>query len=80
MVEDGTYEELLKTGGTFSFLIKQFGAQEDAQREESEEEIDGGEAAIDAAKKRRKATQGAQQMQAEERNTGSVKGTSESLE
>lgn len=75
IVEDGTYDGLVKTGGAFSFLIKQFGAQEDAQKEEEEEEVDGGEAAVEAAKKRRKAIQGAQQMQAEERNTGSVKGT-----
>jgi ABC-type proline/glycine betaine transport system ATPase subunit len=71
IAEEGTYNELVKAGGAFSYLIKQFGAQEDTEKEEEEEKKEETE---EDAKKRRKALQGAQQMQAEERNKGSVSG------
>ncbi|PVG03230.1 P-loop containing nucleoside triphosphate hydrolase protein [Serendipita vermifera] len=69
IAEEGTYDELVKAGGAFSYLIKQFGAQEDAEKEEEKKEE-----AEEDPKKRRKALQGAQQMQVEERKKGSVSG------
>lgn len=76
VAEEGTYNELVQAGGAFSQLIKQFGSQDDAEVEEEtkEEEVE----AIEATKKRRAAVQGAQHMQAEERNKGSVSGKSKS--
>ncbi|KIM34225.1 hypothetical protein M408DRAFT_303315 [Serendipita vermifera MAFF 305830] len=69
---EGTYNELIQAGGAFSQLIKQFGAQEDAEVEKdtAEEEVE----AAEVTKKRRAAVQGAHHMQAEERNKGSVSG------
>ncbi|KAG8782047.1 hypothetical protein FRC15_007633 [Serendipita sp. 397] len=74
IAEDGTYEELVAAGGAFSMLVKQFGAQEEGKSRKEEEESDEAEEDEGATKKRRNATQGGNQMQAEERNKGSVSG------
>ncbi|KAG8814736.1 hypothetical protein FRC17_000994 [Serendipita sp. 399] len=73
IAEDGTYEELVAAGGAFSMLVKQFGAQEDGETKEDNQNEETEEDA-EAAKKRRNASQGGHQMQAEERNKGSVSG------
>jgi ABC-type sulfate/molybdate transport systems ATPase subunit len=72
VAEEGTYNELVHAGEAFSRLVKQFGAQGDAEVEKETDEI-GAEAA-ETTKKRRHAVGGAQQMQIEERNKGSVSG------
>jgi len=71
IAEEGTYSELVKAGGAFSYLVRQFGAQDDAEKDKEDEPE---EEAQDVTQKRRKMTQGAQQMQMEERNKGSVSG------
>jgi ABC-type multidrug transport system ATPase subunit len=74
IAEEGTYTELVKAGGSFSQLIKQFGSQEDTEEEKKEEEEDDVVEGEDDATKKRKTVPGAQQMQAEERVKGSVGG------
>lgn len=69
IAEEGTYTELIKTGGSFSHLIKQFGAQEDTEEEKKKDNVEEEE---EETTKKRKAVQGSQQMQAEERIRGSV--------
>jgi ABC-type transport system involved in cytochrome bd biosynthesis fused ATPase/permease subunit len=71
IAEEGTYSELVKAGGAFSQLVRQFGAQDDAEKDKEEEPE---EEARDVTQKRRKMTQGAQQMQTEERSKGAVSG------
>jgi ABC-type multidrug transport system ATPase subunit len=71
IAEEGTYSELVKAGGAFSYLVRQFGAQDDAEKDKEDEPE---EEAQDVTQKRRKMTQGAQQMQMEERSKGSVSG------
>ena len=71
IAEEGTYSELVKAGGAFSYLVRQFGAQDDAEKDKEDEPE---EEAQDVTQKRRKMTQGAQQMQMEERSKGAVSG------
>jgi ABC-type transport system involved in cytochrome bd biosynthesis fused ATPase/permease subunit len=72
IAEEGTYSELVKAGGAFSYLVRQFGAQDDAEKDKEDEPEE--EEAQDVTQKRRKMTQGAQQMQMEERSKGAVSG------
>jgi ABC-type multidrug transport system ATPase subunit len=72
IAEEGTYSELVKAGGAFSCLVRQFGAQDDAEKDKEDEPEE--EEAQDITQKRRKMTQGAQQMQMEERSKGAVSG------
>ena len=70
IVEDGSYEELLAHGGTFSTLIKEFGTNEAVGEQSAVKEVDQGEEKGEGEKK--KTTPAAALMQAEERYKGSV--------
>jgi len=72
IAEEGTYNELVQAGGAFSSLVKQFGAQDDAELEKERERLDTED--IEVTKRRHHAIGGNQQMQAEERIKGSVSG------
>jgi ATP-binding cassette, subfamily C (CFTR/MRP), member 1 len=70
IVEQGTYEELVKSNGDFAQFISAFGSQGEQEKQE-----DGGIKETDAAgttNKRLKTVNGTVMMQAEERVLGAV--------
>ena len=74
IVEQGTYEELITSGGDFSRLVAEFGGKEEEKKEEEEEaEEDAIEEPLDLKEKEKKPEQkGKALMTVEERATGSV--------
>lgn len=71
IVEQGTYNELLSAGGSFSRLVAEFGGTEEEKKDkEDEAEEDAIEESKEAEKKPEQ--KGKALMQAEERATGSV--------
>lgn len=79
IVEEGTYDELVRSQGAFSRLVAEFGGEQEAENEkqlEDEEvgieEANGKRATHRAAMTDSGGKKGGALMQAEERNTGSV--------
>ncbi|KDQ57208.1 hypothetical protein JAAARDRAFT_35814 [Jaapia argillacea MUCL 33604] len=75
IAERGTYVELMANDGPFSKFVQEFGTK-DGHKEEGEEEVLGEDEVEEEKKevKKKVPSGGAQLMQAEERNTGSVSG------
>jgi len=71
IVEQGTYEELIAAGGSFSRLIAEFGGKEEEKKEQEEEEEEDAIEESKAADKKPE-RKGKALMQAEERAIGSV--------
>ena len=71
IVEQGTYDELMESGGDFARLVAEFGGKDE---EEKEKEDEAEEDAIEesAEKKKKPESKGKALMQAEERAIGSV--------
>ncbi|KAF8579018.1 ABC transporter [Ramaria rubella] len=67
IAERGTYAELIKNDGAFAKFFKEFGSQED-----KEKEGDTDVSQENVKDKKKKLSTGGQIMQAEERNTGAV--------
>ncbi|TFY58828.1 hypothetical protein EVJ58_g6166 [Rhodofomes roseus] len=74
VAERGTYAELLENGGEFSRFVREFGAKEKREEEEEEAVEEASGEKKDKDEKQVAVAGKATMMQAEERNTGSVKG------
>ncbi|KAG6900221.1 hypothetical protein C0993_001290 [Termitomyces sp. T159_Od127] len=72
IAEHGTYTELVKKAGEFAKFVQEFGASNEQEKKEVEEDAVAG--AIEEADegRRKRTTPGAALMQAEERNTGAI--------
>jgi ATP-binding cassette, subfamily C (CFTR/MRP), member 1 len=71
IVEQGTYEDLLSSGGNFARLVAEYGGKAEEQNEEQEESEDAIEE-FDNKKEKKPEEKGKALMQVEERAIGSV--------